>query len=106
MIKAVIFDLDGVLVTTDELHYKAWKQLADEEGITGFTREDTIRQRGVSRMASLEVVLEKADRKYSDAGVQAAKAGGMRVLAVSAAKNNLQADYRADNLEVLVYEYI
>lgn len=66
MIEAVIFDLDGVLVTTDELHYLAWKQLADEEGITGFTREDNLRQRGVSRMASLEVVLEKADKKYSD----------------------------------------
>lgn len=66
MIKAVIFDLDGVLVTTDELHYQAWKQLAEEEGITGFTREDNLRQRGVSRMASLEVVLEKADKKYSD----------------------------------------
>lgn len=66
MIKAVIFDLDGVLVTTDELHYWAWKQLADEEGITGFTREDNLRQRGVSRMASLEVVLEKTGRQYSD----------------------------------------
>lgn len=66
MIKAVIFDLDGVLVTTDELHYQAWKQLADEEGIKGFTREDNLRQRGVSRMASLEVVLEKTDKKYSD----------------------------------------
>lgn len=66
MIKAVIFDLDGVLVTTDELHYQAWKQLAEEEGITGFMREDNLRQRGVSRMASLEVVLEKADRQYSD----------------------------------------
>lgn len=66
MIKAVIFDLDGVLVTTDELHYRAWKQLADEEGIMGFTREDNVRQRGVSRMASLEVVLEKSDKTYSD----------------------------------------
>ena len=212
MIEAVIFDLDGVLVTTDELHYRAWKQLAEEEGITGFTREDNLRQRGVSRMASLEVVLEKADKKYSDeekaalaerknniyvksletldksavlsgafefiallkekniktavgsaskntpmilektgladkfdavscgldtqkskpdpevyliaadrlgvpyenclviedsdAGIQAAKAGGMYALAIGAAKNNLQADYRADNLEVLTYEYI
>lgn len=66
MIKAVIFDLDGVLVTTDELHYQAWKRLAEQEGITGFTREDNIRQRGVSRMASLEVVLEKSSKKYSD----------------------------------------
>lgn len=65
MEKCVIFDLDGVLVSTDELHYQAWKRLAGELGITGFTREDNKRQRGVSRMVSLEVVLEKADRTYS-----------------------------------------
>ena len=64
--KGVIFDLDGVLVSTDELHYQAWKRLAEEIGITGFTRKDNERQRGVSRMASLEVVLEKTDRKYTD----------------------------------------
>ncbi|MGN0108033.1 MAG: beta-phosphoglucomutase [Hominilimicola sp.] len=66
MIKSVIFDLDGVLVTTDELHFSAWKRLAEELGITGFTKADNARQRGVSRMASLEVVLEKTDRKFSD----------------------------------------
>ena len=66
MIKAVIFDLDGVLVTTDELHFSAWKRLAEELGITGFTKADKARQRGVSRMASLEVVLEKTDRKFND----------------------------------------
>lgn len=66
MIQGIIFDLDGVLVSTDEMHYQAWKRLADELKITGFTREDNRRQRGVSRMASLEVVLEKADRTYSD----------------------------------------
>ena len=65
-IKAVIFDLDGVLVTTDELHFAAWKALAEELGIHGFTKADNARQRGVSRMASLEVVLEKTDRKFSD----------------------------------------
>lgn len=64
MIKGIVFDLDGVLVSTDELHYQAWKRLADELGITGFNREDNRRQRGVSRMASLEVVLEKAERIY------------------------------------------
>lgn len=52
MIRGIIFDLDGVLVSTDELHYQAWKRLAQELGITGFTREDNVRQRGVSRMAS------------------------------------------------------
>lgn len=66
MVKAVIFDLDGVLVTTDELHFKAWKALAEELGIHGFTKADNARQRGVSRMASLEVVLEKTDREFSD----------------------------------------
>lgn len=66
MIKAVIFDLDGVLVTTDELHFNAWKTLAEELGIKGFTKADNARQRGVSRMASLEVVLEKTDKKFTD----------------------------------------
>lgn len=65
MIKGIIFDLDGVLVSTDELHYQAWKRLAEELGIHSFTREDNERQRGVSRMDSLEVVLEKADTAYS-----------------------------------------
>ena len=64
-IKGVIFDLDGVLVTTDEFHYRGWAKLAREEGIP-FTREDNHRQRGVSRMESLEVLLEKSDKEYSD----------------------------------------
>mgnify|MGYP006304648137 FL=1 len=64
-IKGVIFDLDGVLVSTDEYHYQGWKRLAEEEGIP-FTREDNHRQRGVSRMESLEILLEKADKSYTD----------------------------------------
>lgn len=66
MIKGIIFDLDGVLVSTDEMHYLAWKRLADELEITGFNRDDNRRQRGVSRMASLEVVLEKSDKTYTE----------------------------------------
>lgn len=66
MIKAVIFDLDGVLVTTDILHFNARKALAEELGIHNFTKADNARQRGVSRMASLEVVLEKTDKKYTN----------------------------------------
>ena len=65
-VKAVIFDLDGVIVSTDEYHYQAWKRLADEEGIP-FTRHDNERLRGVSRMESLEIILEKATRTYTDA---------------------------------------
>lgn len=65
MIKGIIFDLDGVLVSTDELHYQAWKRLAQELGIKDFTKEDNEKQRGVSRMESLEVVLNKGDKVYS-----------------------------------------
>lgn len=61
-----IFDLDGVLVSTDEYHYRAWKQLADRENIY-FDRKINDRLRGVSRMASLEVILERASRTYTDA---------------------------------------
>lgn len=66
MIRGVIFDLDGVLVSTDELHYQAWKRLAKELGIMNFTKEDNEKQRGVSRMASLEIVLEKGNQIYSN----------------------------------------
>ena len=65
--KGVIFDLDGVICFTDEYHFIAWKKLAEEIGAHGFTREDNLRQRGVSRMESLEVVLEKTDKKYTQA---------------------------------------
>jgi len=62
-IKAVIFDLDGVIVSTDHLHYLAWKSIADEEGIP-FDEKINDRLRGVSRMQSLEILLEKAGRAY------------------------------------------
>ena len=65
MIKAVLFDLDGVIVSTDGCHYRAWKRMADEEGIY-FDEKINDRLRGVSRMASLEIVLERASRSYTD----------------------------------------
>ena len=64
--KAIIFDLDGVICSTDEYHYLAWKALAEIIGITDFSREDNKLQRGVSRMESLEVVLRKSDKVYTD----------------------------------------
>jgi beta-phosphoglucomutase len=64
-IQGVIFDLDGVIVSTDDYHYRAWKRLADEEGIP-FDRRINRRLRGVGRMESLEIILENADRTYSD----------------------------------------
>jgi beta-phosphoglucomutase len=63
-IKAVIFDLDGVIVSTDNCHYEAWKQLADKENIY-FDRSINERLRGVSRMESLEIVLERTLKQYS-----------------------------------------
>lgn len=61
----IIFDLDGVICSTDEYHYLAWKKLAEKLGIKDFTKKDNERQRGVSRMESLEVVLEKTDKKFT-----------------------------------------
>ena len=63
--KAVIFDLDGVLVSTDEYHFQAWKQLANEENIY-FDRKINERLRGVSRMDSLEIILERSRISYRD----------------------------------------
>ena len=77
-VKGIIFDLDGVICSTDEYHYQAWKALADRLGI-GFDRTINNRLRGVSRMASLEIVLEKADRAYSEAE-KAALAGEKNAL--------------------------
>lgn len=59
-IKGVIFDLDGVICFTDEYHYLAWKAMADDLGVY-FDREINNRLRGVSRMASLEIILERYD---------------------------------------------
>jgi beta-phosphoglucomutase len=64
-IKGVIFDLDGVIVSTDSCHYKAWKRMADEEGIY-FDHEINQRLRGVSRMESLQIVLERATKSFSE----------------------------------------
>lgn len=66
MIKAIIFDLDGVLVSTDELHYRAWKALAGRLGVP-FGRAKNDRCRGISRMASLDIVLEDAPTAYTQA---------------------------------------
>lgn len=64
--KGVIFDLDGVLLSTDELHYRAWKKIADKLGIP-FDRKINDRLRGVSREASFEIILEKYDGQLSKA---------------------------------------
>lgn len=57
MIEACLFDLDGVVVDTAKYHFIAWKALAEELGFE-FTLEDNERLKGVSRMQSLEILLE------------------------------------------------
>lgn len=64
MYKAVIFDLDGVIVHTDHYHYLAWKKIADQEHIE-FDKEINNRLRGISRKESLDIILEKANKVYS-----------------------------------------
>ena len=55
--RAAIFDLDGVIVDTAKYHYLAWKRLANEHGFD-FTEADNERLKGVSRVRSLEILLE------------------------------------------------
>ena len=63
--KGIIFDLDGVICHTDKYHYQAWKKLADKLGIY-FDEKINNRLRGVSRMESLEIILEKSDKTYDE----------------------------------------
>ena len=63
--KGIIFDLDGVICFTDRYHYQAWKALADRLGIY-FDETINNRLRGVSRMACLEIILERSNKPYSE----------------------------------------
>lgn len=63
--RGIIFDLDGVIVSTDEQHYLGWKALADRLGIP-FSREVNSRFRGVSRMACMNILEELGGKHYTD----------------------------------------
>lgn len=63
--RAIIFDLDGVICHTDKYHYLAWKQVADEHNIY-FDETINNRLRGVSRMESFEIILERYDGVMSE----------------------------------------
>ncbi len=62
--QGIIFDLDGVICHTDKYHYQAWKKLADKLEVY-FDEVINNRLRGVSRMESLNIVLEKCDRELT-----------------------------------------
>ncbi|QTQ14902.1 beta-phosphoglucomutase [Treponema parvum] len=64
-ISGLLFDLDGVIVDTAKYHFLAWKKLAEELNIP-FNEQDNERLKGVSRMASLEIILEIGGRTMSD----------------------------------------
>lgn len=67
MIRAFIFDLDGVITDTAEYHFRGWKRLADEGGLA-FTREDNEHLRGIARRESLMLILK--DRVYPEEKIQ------------------------------------
>lgn len=63
-IKACIFDLDGVIVDTAKYHFLAWKELANSLDIP-FDENDNEKLKGVSRMASLDIILNIGDLHLS-----------------------------------------
>ena len=65
MIKAVLFDLDGVLVSTDEYHYRSWLKLSKEEGFDFFDHEFNHQFRGVARMECVEILTKASGRLYT-----------------------------------------
>ena len=83
--QAVIFDLDGVICFTDQYHFRAWKAVADKLGIY-FDEAINNRLRGVSRMDSLEIILERYDGALSDA----------EKIALAEEKNNLYRELLAN----------
>lgn len=66
--KAILFDLDGVLTDTSEYHYRAWKHLADDEGIPFTKEENDAHLRGVGRRDSLMYIIR--DKHYSEDQIQ------------------------------------
>jgi beta-phosphoglucomutase len=65
MTKAVLFDLDGVLVSTDEYHYRSWVKIAAEEGFDFFDHKFNDQFRGVARMECVEILTRASGRSYT-----------------------------------------
>lgn len=97
--KGAIFDLDGVIVDTAKYHYLAWASLAEELGFT-FTEEDNERLKGVSRMRSLDILLEVGGLEFNET----------EKIAMADKKNRLYVEYisKLDESELLpgVKEYL
>ena len=97
--RAAIFDLDGVIVDTAKYHYLAWKRLANELGFD-FNEIDNERLKGVSRVRSLEILLEIGGLNLDD----------VTKTQIATQKNNWYVDYicHMDSSEILpgVVEYV
>lgn len=65
MLKGVIFDMDGVLVSTDTFHYHSWMKVADEENIR-FDENINHQFRGVSRHICVDIFVKNAPKKYNE----------------------------------------
>lgn len=89
--KAFIFDLDGVIVFTDRFHYQAWKKIADQMGIY-FDEEINNRLRGVSRMDSLDIILERYEGEPLSQEKKEALAGEKNAFYRSLLENMTPAD--------------
>ena len=81
MIKGFIFDLDGVITDTAELHYLAWKKLSDDMG-WAFDREVNEKLRGVSRMDSIHIIKDHNNAQVSEA----------KLVELTTRKNNIYVD--------------
>ena len=81
MIKGFIFDLDGVITDTAELHYLAWKKLSDDMG-WAFDREVNEKLRGVSRMDSIHIIKDHNNAQVSEA----------KLVELATLKNNIYVD--------------
>ena len=89
--QGIIFDLDGVICHTDRYHFLAWKQIADQLGIN-FDDRINDRMRGVSRMDSLEILLEEYHGEPLTAAQKVALAEKKNQLYVGLLQNMGEAD--------------
>lgn len=100
MYTGVIFDLDGVICFTDRYHYQAWKAMADRIGVY-FDEKINNRLRGVSRMESLDIILERYEGAPLDMAQKEALATEKNELYKKLLANMTPADLPGDVLETL-----
>ena len=99
--KAVIFDLDGVIVDTAKYHFIAWQEIARQLGIN-FSEKDNEKLKGVSRVKSLDIILELGNKKLSQVEKDVLlKAKNDRYLSLISKMNN---DEMLPGIKSLLYD--